>query len=209
MASVEITKGKLLAAYKYTDEDDEYQRYRCKSFAAVCNYFTAKKRQTDYCISVSSSSALGEFLSNAHQFSIEHLIISESGTLDIRTSNYDFQYRYPSTIKKYRNSLFNYIFIPQEINRDLGNGLLRDKLKVIQKEIEHISCNYSKHFCSMIVSNPQKYFASYRNKRVRLCAGLFHISQEIWNRKWLVPGISIAQVFNCVIQLVVKSNSDR
>lgn len=161
VASVEITKGKLLAAYKYTDEDDEYQRYRCKSFAAVCNYFTAKKRQTDYCISVSSSSALGEFLSNAHQFSIEHLIISESGTLDIRTSNYDFQYRYPSTIKKYRNSLFNYIFIPQEINRDMGNGLLRDKLEVIQKEIEHISCNYSKHFCSMIVSNPQKYFASY------------------------------------------------
>ena len=43
----------------------------------------------------------------------------------------------------------------------MGNGLLRDKLEVIQKEIEHISCNYSKHFCSMIVSNPQKYFASY------------------------------------------------
>lgn len=160
VSSAEITKGKLLAAYKYT-EDDDFQRYRCKSFAAVCNYLRPVSDQNGYNVKVLSASALNAFLTDKVNYSIEHFIVSESGTLDIQTSKCQFKFTYSPTIKKYRNSLFNYIFIPESLNRQIGNGLLWEKLHLLQNNLENISCDYTKQFCNLLVSTPKEYFHSY------------------------------------------------
>ena len=50
------------------------------------------------------------FFGDKTVYSLEHFIVGECGTLHVKTAKYDFPYKYPPTIQKYRNSLFNFIF---------------------------------------------------------------------------------------------------
>ena len=51
---------------------------------------------------------------------------------------------YPKEIKKYKNSVFNYIFIPQELNRIvLKNYYINKKLDLLSDKMDEINCAYS------------------------------------------------------------------
>lgn len=79
-------------------------------------------------------------------YSLEHFIVGECGTLHVKTAKYDFPYKYPPTIQKYRNSLFNFIFIPQPLNSSLSNEGLFIKVAEIHTHENEIKCSYSKGY---------------------------------------------------------------
>lgn len=161
VTSHELTRGKLLAAYKYTEEDDDReQQIRCKSLAVVVNFISVKKAQGKYTLEANNSGAIKDFLQNNTKFSLEHFVIGQSGKLAIKTSKFDFPYTYPTAIKKYCNSLFNYIFIPQKINGDLGNGLVQEKLDELLKAEGLLECNYTKHYLKLM-QPLATYFSNY------------------------------------------------
>lgn len=73
-----------------------------------------------YELKISDCSELHSFLTNSEKYSLEHFIIGEKANLSIKTDKLDFSYEYAPPIKKYRNSLFNYIFIQSDYERFEG-----------------------------------------------------------------------------------------
>ena len=113
ISSHALTRGKVLAAYKYSESDDDpIQQIRCKSLAAISNFFKVTKNGDNYNMGISNAAELCKFFGDKTVYSLEHFIVGECGTLHVKTAKYDFPYKYPPTIQKYRNSLFNFIFIP-------------------------------------------------------------------------------------------------
>lgn len=159
--SHELTRGKLLAAYKYSEpkDDDFSDDVRCKSLAAIFNYIIMKKVGDKFIIKTNNCNHLKEFFSNTEKYNLEHFIIANSGKLQIKTTKFDFPFEYPSQIKKYRNSLFNYIFIPHSINEGLNNEPIYKKLSKLNEEIKNIDCLYSKEYLDLIKS--EQYFTNY------------------------------------------------
>ena len=162
VTSHELTRGKLLAAYKYTEEDneDKVQQIRCKSLAVIINFISVNKVQGKCVLKEKNSAAIKDFLQNNTKYSLEHFVVGEQGTLTVRTEKYSFPYPYPAAIKKYRNSLFNYIFIPQKINSALGNGLVQEKLHELLKVENQIECNYTKYYLKLMQPF-EMYFSKY------------------------------------------------
>lgn len=161
-ASHSLTRSKMLAAYKYCEDDeDTAQAIRCKSLAAICNFFKVIKNGNDYSLKISNAKDLKEFFNNSNTFSVEHFVVGESGTLHIKTPKFDINYEYPSSIKRYRNSLFNYIFIPSELNGSLSNGLIFEKLAQITVRIDEISCSYSLNYYKLLADELRIYFNNY------------------------------------------------
>lgn len=161
-SSHELTRGKMLAAYKYCEDDEDInQSIRCKSLAAICNFFKVTKSGDCYSLKISNAAELKEFFGNSSDYSVEHLIIGEKGTLHIHTAKYDFSYSYPTPIKRYKNSLFNYIFIPKSLNSDLSNKLIFEKVEEINPRLAEIKCNYSLAYYNLLNANPKIFFKKY------------------------------------------------
>ena len=102
-----IQNKKIYAKYKYSLKEDALdERIRCKSLAAIYNYFEF----TDNMVKVKKGKyeELKEFITNDEVYSIEHFIINKSKKVNV---NYDVLYEYPTEVYSYRNSLFNFIFI--------------------------------------------------------------------------------------------------
>lgn len=162
ISSHELTRGKVLAAYKYSeDAHDPIQQVRCKSLAAISNYFKITKSGDKYRMGISNAAELNSFFSDNRIYSLEHFIIGESGSLQIKTEQHDFSYQYPPAIKRYRNSLFNFIFIPQDLNQALSNAPLFSKVEEIRSSEDEIKCNYSKEYYHLLARPSCAYFQNY------------------------------------------------
>lgn len=162
ISSHELTKGKVLAAYIYSESDsDAIQQVRCKSLAAISNYFKVIKDGTNYRLKISNALELNSFFNDKIAYSLEHFIIGESGNLHVKTENYDFSYRYPAPIQRYKNSLFNFIFIPQSLNGSLSNDPLFSKVEGISAQGATITCKYSKTYYNLLKRNPRAQFLHY------------------------------------------------
>lgn len=126
ISSHALTRGKVLAAYKYSESDDDpIQQIRCKSLAAISNFFKVTKNGDNYNMGISNAAELCKFFGDKTVYSLEHFIVGECGTLHVKTAKYDFPYKYPPTIQKYRNSLFNFILF---LNRLIVLFLMKDCL---------------------------------------------------------------------------------
>lgn len=148
-----LTKTQILIAYRYTMNDENVdEKYRCKSLAALYNYFHFKND----IITVDNVKSLKNFLKNDETYSIEHFIISNSkkkNTIKIGTE----EYKIPNNIAKYKNSLFNFIFIENEINTSLENYNVYRKIEKLKKY--DFKCEYSKmvyELLSDIVQNNEE-----------------------------------------------------
>ena len=85
----------MLAAYKYCEDDEDVnQSIRCKSLAAICNFFKVTKSGDCYSLKITNAAELKEFFSNNTSYSVEHFVIGEKGTLNIHTAKYNFAYSY-------------------------------------------------------------------------------------------------------------------
>ena len=144
ISSHALTRGKVLAAYKYSESDDDpIQQIRCKSLAAISNFFKVTKNGDNYNMGISNAAELCKFFGDKTVYSLEHFIVGECGTLHVKTAKYDFPYKYPPTIQKYRNSLFNFIFIPQPLNSSLSNEGLFIKVEK-EKQRQELDKSYEK-----------------------------------------------------------------
>lgn len=161
ISSHALTRGKVLAAYKYSESDDDpIQQIRCKSLAAISNFFKVTKNGDNYNMGISNAAELCKFFGDKTVYSLEHFIVGECGTLHVKTAKYDFSYKYPPTIQKYRNSLFNFIFIPQPLNSSLSNEGLFIKVAEIHTHENEIKCSYSKGYYGLLNKSPRMYVFS-------------------------------------------------
>lgn len=138
-----ITERKRGAEFKFsTNPDNEEQRYHSIMLAAVYNYFSFSNGKVG--IKKGKTAELHRFFSSPELFSVEHFVANKSGKCLVGYANSDeiYQYEYPSEIKKYSSSIFNYIFIPKSLNGRLENRVLQEKITVISKET--IECEYSR-----------------------------------------------------------------
>lgn len=140
-----ITDARLLAQYKFgQNEDEEDQRFRCKSLATIYNFFVNQNGKV--IIRKGKMNELYKFITDDNAFSIEHFIISETKKKTIIVN--DCEYVIEDTIyKRYVNNFFNFIFIDQDTNTELGNNWLPEKLKKLKDK--NISCEYS----AMVINN--------------------------------------------------------
>ena len=135
-----ITDARLLAQYKFgRNEDEEDQRFRCKSLATVYNFFVNKNGKVN--IRDGKMDDLYKFITDDNAFSIEHFIVSETKNKVIMVQSN--QYIIAETVyKRYVNNFFNFIFIDKKLNSDLGNNWLPQKLDMLKDK--EIPCEYSK-----------------------------------------------------------------
>lgn len=143
-----ITDSRLLAQYKLgVNEDDDDYRFRCKSLATIFNFFRINKD----CVDITNYKKLKEFVENENEYSMEHFIISNTGSRSVNVSIDDttVEYKFDEKFfKRYVNSMFNFIFLPEQVNTELGNNWLPAKEKIIQSKTE-IKCDYSKMVISL------------------------------------------------------------
>lgn len=151
-----ISERKRGAEFKFsTNPENEEQRYHSIALAAVYNYFVINGD----CIGVKKgkTAELRRFLTDSENYSTEHFITNKSGKSRVKycdSSDY-FDYEYQTETKKYASSIFNYIYIPKELNKRLENMSLQEKLNII--EGENITCEYS----TVVIAAAKKSFAKF------------------------------------------------
>jgi hypothetical protein len=141
---------KITAKYNITRKDDPIDyKFRCKSLATIYNFFeissgTVKIRAGEY-------RNLADFISNEDKYSVEHFIVNDGKKFKIE----DVEDYYPDDISKnYAKSIFNFIFISQDLNNNLSYYTCKKKIAMLKKQ--DIKCNYSK----MIIETARKFFAN-------------------------------------------------
>lgn len=163
--SPELTKGKAYAAYDFDElAEDQDARIRCISLAAVRNYFVLEKHNGIVTLSISDFEGLKAFLHDNEKFSLEHFFIGNSNVLRISTSKYaEYNYQYPASTKKLKNSLFNFIFIPKALNGDdrYGNSPVYDKLSFLREHKDEILCKYSIGYITKLNKSFGEFFPNY------------------------------------------------
>lgn len=134
---------KRSAEFKFsTNPENEEQRYHSIMLAAIYNYFSFDGNIVK--VKKGKTKQLAMFLNDTNQFSVEHFIVNNGKvcTTKVVSANKAYTYEYSDETKKYAASIFNYIFVPESINKDLGYAVVQEKVEKLNT-IE-ISCEYSK-----------------------------------------------------------------
>lgn len=145
-SNTNLTKTHAALQYKYTLDDNDFdERYRCKALACLYNYFEISNDK----IFVSNVDQLYNFLNNDNTYSIEHFIISnnKNGVMTIKELP-DNEYIIPTKYRKYKNSIFNFIFIDKDINNTLENNNVIHKVSMLHEY--NFECDYSKMVFNVI-----------------------------------------------------------
>jgi hypothetical protein len=154
-----ISKSRITAQYKSISSDDiENHMFRCKSLATIYNFFQISNNNVR--VIDGKMNDLKSYVSDSDRFSNEHFIINDRGRFKIvEDAN---SHNYPSGIKKYANSIFNFIFIKRQLNEELGNNILPEKIRILDEKIAEdstiIECEFSKmiiEICKTIFSTPE------------------------------------------------------
>lgn len=136
-----LERSAVLQCKYILDDDNEVNKHKCKSLAILYNYF---KLTAGKVVKIKgTSNDIKEYLLDKDNFSVEHLIINEGKGCSLE--NIEVPYEYTKDIKKYSNSIFNYIFIPDKLN----GGKLKDlyvnrKLVILKANLGDIKCGYSR-----------------------------------------------------------------
>lgn len=145
----ELSNRQVCVSYRLIDEE-EVQKYRCKSLATIYNFLNI----TDSAVTTKNVKDMKKFLNDDDKFSFEHFLLNDSKTCRVKLeTGEEFDYSYPAEIRKYIDSLFNFIFISQTNNDLLGNEYLVQKLNTIKSKKETFkdeTCQYSMNVIKMV-----------------------------------------------------------
>lgn len=137
-----ISEAKLVALARWNSNyDNEDLQYKCKSLATVYNFFEITKNSVE----ISSCDDIYNFLNNDESYSIEHFIVNKSGSITYAENVDDYQL--PDGAKKYSTYIFNFIFVPKNINNHIfKNYSTRQKTNKLKESNckKEIKCEYSK-----------------------------------------------------------------
>jgi len=152
----EIAKTRITAQYKLTDfiDDDQYQ-HRCKSLATIYNYF----RINNGTVLISNKQQLHDYINRPDQYTLEHFLVNKKATYTLGSNAERKQFSCPTPIKKYANSIFNFIFLDRDTNNiSLGECSLPEKIVILNSLLaenpELLKCKYS----AMIVEKSKDHF---------------------------------------------------
>lgn len=144
-----ITERQIMIQYKLAKaEKDENYQFRCKSLATIYNYFAVQNNKIK--ILNGKTNELKNFLSDDNQFSMEHLIINNGATCNVVLGEESISYTYAKMVKRFANSLFNFIFIPKTLNSSLDNLDIVEKMKILKSNLDQIKCEYSKKVIDLV-----------------------------------------------------------
>lgn len=143
-----IAESKRTALAKWNSNfDNEALQYKCKSLATIYNYFKLESN----CVSISSANDVYNFLSDEETYSIEHFIVNNSGNVTYVDGIED--YIIPDETKKFGTYIFNFIFVPKNINNNVFKSYtVRQKINNLiscGRESE-INCEYSKMIIDIV-----------------------------------------------------------
>lgn len=152
-----IKEQKVVMQCNYiVDDESEINKHKCKSLAILYNFFEIRSGVA--LIKKGKGEEIKKFLVDNEIFSVEHFVYNESGTYSMDGKE---RASYPKDIKKYKNSVFNFIFIPRELNQnELKNYYINKKLELLSAHKEEIHCEYS----TMVVGCANKKF-----RDIKLC----------------------------------------
>lgn len=155
ISGVELTKGKMMAAYRFTEDEEEtnnmFQSVRCKALAMLHNYFVFKTNaERKKYVDINNGAELLSYLTNKDAYTLEHFIIPKGKTIHIQTAQVDFQYTFPGKFGKYRDFLFDYIFIPKNLNENIEQLSFTAKVKKLDEQKDEIHCDYSLRYLSIL-----------------------------------------------------------
>ena len=155
VSGVELTKGRMMAVYRFTEDEEEtsnmFQSVRCKALSMFHNYFVFKTdADRKKYVSIKNGDELLSYLTNKEAYNLEHLIIPDGKIINIQTDQINFEYTFPKKFGKYRDFLFDYIFIPKNLNRDIGHLSFVTKVKKLAEHQNEIHCDYSLCYLSIL-----------------------------------------------------------
>ena len=155
VSGVELTKGRMMAVYRFTEGEEEtsnmFQSVRCKALAMLHNYFVFKTNAGgEKYVSIKNGTELLSYLTNKDAYTLEHFIIPKGKTIHIQTDQIDFQYNFPRKFGKYRDFLFDYIFIPKNLNGNIEQLSFVTKVKKLDEHQDEIYCDYSLCYLSIL-----------------------------------------------------------
>ena len=146
LCNTDLTPAKVIMQYKYADEEFN-EEFLSKGLAVLYDFFTIDHGR---CF-VKNEKNLKNFLTNTDIYSLEHLIINKSKKYNLGNGK---TFAVQGESGKCVNSMFNFIFISESLNDDLGNQPIREKMKMISERADEVKCEYS----NMVVELVQKYF---------------------------------------------------
>lgn len=139
-----------------------FQSVRCKALAMLHNYFVFKTNADgEKYVSINNGDELLSYITNKDTYTLEHFIIPKGKTIHIQTDQIDFQYTFPSKCGRYRDFLFDYIFIPKDLNnnKDFGQFSFITKVKRLDEYKDEINCDYS--LCYLSILKESKLFTEF------------------------------------------------
>ena len=173
-----ILKNQTTIAYrtfcKNQSEETRRDAWRCKAMATLYNFLSYDLNLNSY--TFKKHEELFGFLDDDKCFSLEHFLLNDS--MGCTTSTLITPVIYPSTIKKYIGSMFNFIYVSKSINGPiLKNRCLPEKLQILNKkgqaydlltsdqialiEQNPITCAYSKMVLELMQTD-SSLFSRYR-----------------------------------------------
>ena len=132
-------------AVSINENNESDQRYNAQILASIYNFYQIKGDKV--VIRGGNFEKLKNYLSDKNNFSIEHFLINASGKFLIfkRNENQTILYN-KQILKNYKNSIFNFIFIPRDINNDIENFDINRKIDILKSNLNNIKCDFSKMF---------------------------------------------------------------
>lgn len=133
ITSHELTRGKVLASYKYSEgDDDSIQEIRCKSLAAISNFFMVTKSGSDFITNISNALELNQFFNDKTTYSLEHFIIAKSGNLHVKTEKYDFPYKYHQQFKSIKTLCLIIFLFPKHLTENFQMKISFQRLQQLK-----------------------------------------------------------------------------
>lgn len=131
--------------FKLDDDANVGQKFKAKMLASIYNYFVIRDNTVE--IRDNKYSELLDYINSDLNYSIEHFIVNDSNNCVICIEGEGFTYSYPEQISRYRDEIFNYIFVPYDFNGDvLKNNFITQKVKLVDKNQKLIKCEYTLMF---------------------------------------------------------------
>ncbi len=148
-----ITDRRAVFQCKYLVDDTGVTEHKCKALAILYNFFLLDNETIK--IKKGKNKELCTYLIDSNKFSVEHFIVNNGKKVCFK--QFDEEIEYPKEINKYANSLFNYIFIPENLNNNiLQNFYITDKILLLKSCENEVTCSYSK----MVINCVEKYFVN-------------------------------------------------
>jgi len=136
----EFTDKVLLTKLRVSKPEENHQ-HLAKAIAAIYNFYKIE----DNVVKITNERQAKAFFGNNALFSVEHFLINKSGKIKIANENEIYIAKYPKEIARAKDSIFNFIFISEDMNKNLDCYTVNTKTERIG-DIDNLVCEFTKMY---------------------------------------------------------------